>query len=156
MIPDKSYALKGLTLREPNGRLSRRANAAHEAVYIVRQEGSGRIKVGRTQNLKARMTAYESNSGVPVHYAMQLIVASRDDSKALEAHLIKTFGRRFTAFKREWFDCQEGEIFEALTEALTSSPVAVLSFRGGPSVERPFDLHRANANPVNMGRVLAR
>lgn len=140
-------ALKGLRVREPNGRLSRKARPKQEIVYIVRQEGSDRIKVGRTGDLAGRMQLYESASGVPVHYAVQMHVSSKDDGKKLERHLIRVFALRFSRFKREWFQCPFIEIFDAVTLALCESPVNIVAIRGNPSLGAPvFDQHRHDAS----------
>lgn len=123
------YEKRDKTEREPNGR-RKRSVVKEFMVYLAQQEGSARIKVGRTQNASRRIQQYEQSSGVPVRYVAQLVVRSLEDSIRLESHVLAVFKERYDVFKKEWFLLDTPTVVDALFEAIVGSPVEIIDHRG--------------------------
>lgn len=138
--------------REPSGKL-RRSGAREHMVYVVRQDGSARAKVGRTHNAALRIQTYETASGVPVRFVLQIIVPDRETAKALEREMIAVFSGHFASFKREWFAANDRDVERASREALGKTKLSVTSVRGLPAqdgIDDSYDPVRAVTSEIYL------
>jgi hypothetical protein len=122
--------------REPAGRASRSAVDLVHMVYFVALDGTSRVKVGKTQNIKQRLMQYRHGSGCEARCLVQLIVASAEDSLNLERDAIRVLRSKYERAGREWFLMPHAHLAAAVAEILASSPVVVIEQRGAPGQDR--------------------
>lgn len=119
-------------------------------VYFAHVGHSPLVKVGRTKDIAHRASGHQSQTGQVCRYAAQLLVASNDEAKALERHVLVLARERFDAIKREWLVMSEAELAGLVRDVLDGSPVEIVALRGAPGVpEREYSVVRQALDPVD-------
>lgn len=120
--------------RAPSGAKSRARDAGDEhLVYVVGEEGGTTFKVGRTGNIRSRMSFYHISHPGELLCLVQLLVGGRDESVILERDFHRLLRAKGFRIKGEWysFDCQ---LLPALVHEVTkATAVQIKTVRGAPS-----------------------
>lgn len=121
--------------RQPNGRVKPYRGPVEHMVYMIQIDGNPYLKVGRTSNIARRVDQYRHGTGCDVYCRAQFVVASEDDAKNLERHVVQYAAVKFSRSGREWFNIPEMEFPKFFNGAISESPVRIVECRGAPDAK---------------------